>query len=120
MTFEQWRERYIAYFRKQSHGQVQDFCLDDDLKLFFLPEKGFMYYAVRGDIFHIDHTSTMDIAFMHEQARIMAKEAGCSSMETETSRNPAAYARLTHSLLDLSKSGVKADGYFYWCFTEEI
>ena len=120
MTFEQWRERYIAYFRKQSHGQVQDFCLDDDLKLFFLPEKGFMYYAVRGDVFHIDHTSTTDIAFMHEQARIMAKAAGCRSMETETSRNPAAYARLTHSLLDLSKSGVKPDGYFYWCFTEEI
>ena len=73
MTFEEWRKRYIRYFRKASHGRVEDFDLDDDLKLFFLPEKGFMYYAVRGDVFHIDHTSTTDIAFMHEQARIMAQ-----------------------------------------------
>ena len=120
MTFDDWRERYIEYFNRTSHGRVTDFDLDDDLELFFRRDKGFMFYAVRGDVFHIDHTSTTDISFMHEQARIMAKEARCSSMETETSRNPAAYARLTHSLLDLSKSGVKADGYFYWCFTEEI
>ena len=120
MTYDEWLEKYLRRFRKEWKEPLDRLEIEDDMKLYFDEKKGFMWYAIRGDRFHIDHTSTNDIAYMHEQARTMAKQAGCRILETEVARNAPAYVRLAHTHLNVVKSEVKADGHFYWLMEDEV
>lgn len=88
--------------------------------IYFEPEKGFFYWAVKDGVFEIDHTCTDDIMWAYKTAYSMAKKRLCKLLRTSTFRDPAAYMRLTKGTPNLALSGIRPNGKFYWVFQKEV
>lgn len=112
MTFEEWADYY--------ERRAEPLEIPPGFVREFEPEKGFMFFRVEKDEVLIDHTSTHDIGYWQERAKKHARENGCHYIATQTTHCPKAYARKTHAHLDLARSGMRANGRFYWFFVEEV
>lgn len=87
---------------------------------YYETDKGFFYWKVFGDVFEIDHTCTNDVMYFIKVANDMAKKRGCKLMRTATFRDPAAYMRLTKNKPNISLSGIRPNGKFYWIFERDV
>ena len=111
-TFQEW----ASYYERRA----EPLEVPPGFSLLFEPENGFMYYRIEGDAVLVDHTATHDMDYWHERARKIARANGCHYVVTQTLRCPKAYARKSKAHLDLPRSGVRANGRFYWVFVEEV
>lgn len=112
MTFQEW----ASYYERRAEPLEKP----PGYSLLFEPENGFMYYRIEGDAVLVDHTATHDMDYWHERARKIARANGKRYVVTQTIRCPKAYARKSKAHLDLLRSGVRANGRFYWVFVEEV
>jgi hypothetical protein len=107
-------KKWIELYEKKA----EKFELLPGFQIYFEPDKGFFCWAVWGDVFQVDHSCTNDFHYFFEVANKMAKEKGCTKLRTQTTRNPAAYLRLTKGKL-VGLSFLHQKG-LYWVFEKEV
>jgi len=106
MTLTEWITLY--------ESRAEPFIPLPNFLTYFSPDKGFFLWKVTGDAFEIDHTCTSDAHHMNKIANEMAKIRGCRLIRTATFRDPAAYMRFMKCVPNLSLSGIRPNGKFYW------
>jgi hypothetical protein len=107
-TLEDWVKKY--------EKKAEPFELKQGFSLYFNKRRGFFCYRAVGGVFEIDHTCTNNVKEIFQIANIMAKERSCNMVRTATYRDPAAYLRLLKGKINLSLSGLRPNGKFYWVF----
>lgn len=114
MTLDEWIAKY--------EGKAEKYERLENAQRYFVPEHGFMDYVIENGSIIVDHTCTDDIHYMHQKAREIGKENGCTSLFVSTHRNPKAYLRLNKfaGTLNLQLSGYRPNGKFYWFFEEVL
>jgi hypothetical protein len=107
MTRTEWIEKY--------QKKAETFYEDPDFKEIYVPDKGFMCYKFDDDgTLHLGHTCTNDMEYWRKVAYDLARKQGNGRIKTITMRNPAAYIKMTGTHLDLSDSGYRPNGIWYW------
>jgi len=102
-------------------AKTEPFVLEEDYTLLYAPHKGFITYKVAGDALILDHCCTVnDIHWIQRKGREVAREHHCRWLVTQTMRSPRAFLRQTHAHLDLTLSGYRPNGIWYWVFIEEV
>jgi hypothetical protein len=112
MTLDDWKTKY--------EQEAEEFILLPGFSIYYEPDNGFFCWHVWRDVFEVDHTCTNDIMYFFDVANAMAKERGCTIMRTATKRNPAAYMKLTKATPNISLSGIRPNGNFYWIFERAV
>ncbi len=101
--------------------KAEPFDLLPGYEIYFEPGMGFFCYGIEdGDKLCVDHCNAKDMDYLHAKAKEIAKERGCQYVMTQTFRSPRSYLRKTRSHLDLTLSGYRPNGKFYWVFIERI
>jgi hypothetical protein len=112
MKLEDWIAKY--------EQEAEKLIILPGFSCYYEPDKGFFYWHVWQNVFEVDHTCTNDIAHMFQVANDMAKLRGCTLMRTATKRDPVAYMRLTKAKPNLTFSGIRPNGRFYWVFERQV
>jgi hypothetical protein len=110
----------LAAWRKKYEEKAEKLIILPGFQLYYKPDKGFFYWAKTGHALEIDHTCTNDFKWAEQKAAELAREHNCSILRTSTHRDPAAYTRLTKAKINLSLSGIRPNGKFYWVFEKSI
>lgn len=112
MTLQQWITKY--------EQEAEEFNLLPGFSIYYEPDKGFFCWHVFGGILEIDHACTSDHSWLMDKLMQMAKENHCKILRTATKHNPASFMRLFKGRLNLSISGLRSNGLFYWIFEREV
>ena len=119
MTFEE----YVKIYEKKA----EPYTLEPGYTLYFDENHGFITYKKMKDTLLVDHCCSInDLPWMIKKAQEIAKEQGCIYLATQTCRSARAYIRrgapsvMKEWHLDLSLSGYRKNGKFYWCFIVKI
>jgi hypothetical protein len=112
MNLHDWITKY--------EDEAEEFEMLPGFSIFYRPDKGFFCWRVWRDIFEIDHTCTSDLNWADAKILELAKQHECRILRTATTRNPAAYMRLTKGTPNISLSGIRPNGHFYWVFERKV
>ena len=93
---------------------------NEDCGLFLSQDKGYCYFKIYLDVLEIHDTETNDWLYWNEIMMEIAQVFGCRVLRTWTTRNPAAYHRLTKAIINPLLSGIDEENHYKWCFEKDV
>ena len=112
MKLSEWITKY--------EEKAEKFELLPGFSIYYEPDKGFFCWNVWRDVFEIDHCCTNDIKWADSKCVELAKQHHCKILRTAVKRDPSAYMRMTKATPNITLSGVRPNGEFYWIFERTV
>jgi hypothetical protein len=111
-TLDDWITKY--------EQEAEKLIILPGFSCYYEPDKGFFYWHVWQNVFEVDHTCINDYKWLLDKLIKMAKVRGCTLLRTATKHDPAAFMRLFKGTPNITLSGIRPNGVFYWVIERKV